>query len=128
MSCFLHVRRRVLQSQQTPSILGLAGTHVHCDNWLLLTLVVWFVDACEVHMTRPSPRTVDAGGSPGCQSVFHCRVSPMHMPHRALKLNVYAATSAATDRVVRLVFLEGRSLSNPVEARCCIAPKDCMQK
>ena len=54
--------------------------------------------------------------------------SLLHMPHRALKLNVYAAPSPATDRVVRLVFLEGRSLSNPVEARCCIAPKDCMQK
>ena len=32
------------------------------------------------------------------------------------------------ERVVHLVFLEGSSLSNPVEARCCIAPKDCMQK
>ena len=33
-----------------------------------------------------------------------------------------------TELVVRLVFLEESSLSNPMEARCCIAPKDCIQK
>ena len=32
------------------------------------------------------------------------------------------------ERVVRLVFLEGSSFYNPMEARCCIAPKDCIQK
>ena len=55
-------------------------------------------------------------------------ISLLHMSHRALKLNVYAAPSLATDRVVRLVFLERSSLSNPLEARCCIAPKECMHK
>ena len=54
--------------------------------------------------------------------------SLLHMSHRALKLNVYAAPSPATDRIVRLVFIEGSFLSNAMEARCCIAPKDCMQK
>ena len=48
-----------------------------------------------VHDT--SPGTVDAGGSPGFQSIFHCRRSPilslLHMSHRAVKLNVYAAPS-----------------------------------
>ena len=54
----------------------------------------------------------------------------LHIPHSALKLNVYAASSPPmlTECVVRFVFLEGSSLSNPMEARCCIAPKDCMQK
>ena len=33
-----------------------------------------------------------------------------------------------TERVVRLVFLEGSSLSNHMEASCRIAPKECMQK
>ena len=38
------------------------------------------------------------------------------------------ACSRKASFVVRLVFLEGNSLSNPMEARCCIAPKNCMQK
>ena len=59
--------------QQIPSILGLAGTHAYCDIWLLLTLVVGSVDELELHLMRPSPGTLDAGGSPGCQSIFHCR-------------------------------------------------------
>ena len=56
-------------------LLGLAGTHAYCDIWLLLTLVVGSVDERELHLTRPSPGTVDAGGSPGCQSIFRCRGS-----------------------------------------------------
>ena len=49
--------------------------------------------------------------------------------HRALKLNVYAAPSRV-QRIafVGLVFLEGSSLSNPIEARWTLTPKDCMQK
>ena len=85
--------------QQIPSILGHAGTHAYCDIWLLLTLVVGSVDERALHLMRPSPGTVDSGGSPECQSIFHCRGSPMlsllHMLHRALKLNVYAAPSPA---------------------------------
>ena len=48
-------------------------------------------------VSRSSPGAVDAGRSPGCQSIFNCRelplwpmVSVLHI-HRALKLNVYAA-------------------------------------
>ena len=85
--------------QQIPSILGLAGTHAYCDIWLLLTLVVGSVDERALHLMRPSPGTVDAGGSPGYQSIFRCRGSPMlsllHMSHCVLKLNVYAAHSPA---------------------------------
>ena len=33
-----------------------------------------------------------------------------------------------TERVVRLIFLEGSSLSNPMEPRCCVAPNDCMHE
>ena len=94
--------------QQIPSILGLGGTHAYCDIWLLLTLVVRSVDGHELHLMRPSHGTVDAGGSPGCQSIFHCRGSPMlsllHISHRALKPNVYAAPSPAHGSVVRWVF------------------------
>ena len=87
--------------QHIPSILGLTGVHAYCDIWLLLTLVVGSVDERELHLMRPSPGTVDAGVSPGCQSIFHCRGSPMlslsllHMSHPTLKLNVYAAPSPA---------------------------------
>ncbi len=67
----------------------------HRDIWLFLTLTVGYVDERELHLMRPSPGTVDTGGSPGCQSIFYCRWSPMrsllHMSHPALKLNVYAA-------------------------------------
>ena len=69
--------------QQIPSILGLEGIQAYCDIWLLLTLVVGSVDERDLHLMRP------------CQSIFHCRGSPMlsllHMSHRPLKLNVYAA-------------------------------------
>ena len=85
--------------QQIPSILGLAGIHAYCDIWVLLTLVVGSVDELELQLMRLSPGTVDAGGSPGCQSIFHCRGAPMvslmHMSHRALKLNEYRASSHA---------------------------------
>ncbi len=33
-----------------------------------------------------------------------------------------------TEHIVRLVYLEGSSLSNPMEARCCIVPRNCIQK
>ena len=118
--------------QQFPSILGLAGTHAYCDIWLLLTLVVGSVDERALHLMRPSPGTVDAGGSPGCQSIFHCRGSPMlsrlHMSHRALKLNVYAAPSPAHETRCSFGISLGKVLSNPMEARYCIAPKGCIHK
>ena len=60
--------------QQIPSILsilGLAGIHAYCDVWLLLALVVGYVDERELHMMRTSPGTVDAIGSTRCQSILH---------------------------------------------------------
>ena len=59
--------------QQIPSIIGLGGPHAYCDIWLLVTLVVGSVDGRELHLMRRSHGTVDVGGSPGCQSIFHCK-------------------------------------------------------
>ena len=57
------------------------------------------MDERQLHLMRPSPGTVDAGGSSECQSIFHCRGLPMlsllYMSHRTLKLNVFAAPSPA---------------------------------
>ena len=48
-----------------------------------------------------------------------CSLSLLHMSHRAMKLNVYAAHSPAHGtRVVCLVLLDERSsIYNPIEAR-----------
>ena len=82
--------------------------------------VIGYVDERELHFTISSPGTVEARGSPGgCQSIFYCRGSPM------LTLNVYAAHFICSwNALVRLVFLEGSSLSNPMEPKC-IPHKNC---
>ena len=51
--------------QQIPSIIGLAGS----PPYYYILLVGY---ERELHLMRPSPGTVVAGGSPGCWSIFHC--------------------------------------------------------
>ena len=60
--------------QQLPSLLGLAVAHEYSGTLLLLMLVVALVDEHETCSMRPSHRTADAEGSPGCQSSFQCIV------------------------------------------------------
>ena len=71
-----------------------AGTHADCGTLMLLMLMVALMDEHETCSMRPSHRTADAEGSPGCQSSFHSIVPHMlyllHISHRAWKLNAYA--------------------------------------
>ena len=75
MLCFLQVHHRELPSVRqlhliTRSRLSGAGASAVCRGTNPSSRSV---DGRELHLMRPSHGTVDVGGSPGCQSICHCR-------------------------------------------------------